>query len=232
MSGIKLEDILQIEKAMDTARDDNTPYAVYGKHDNGTFEVVGDANKTQQKYSDYVIRFRYRIEELPAIPEGSEVIANHFVIFSHTFKDITITPRSDITIVNSMMDILPFFAEMGSIREEREDLIEGLEKQYNARIKIEDETPSIIIGDESKRQELTKKVADVFETFGRKCLTLYINAGDQLQLALYNFVATLLQIDDELGAHMLPASVIKATVKIIETYPELYNEAETLFGLS
>lgn len=233
---ISLNDILKIEDAIDKARDDDTPYAVYAKGDSDVIEVIGDPNKTEVKETDFVIKFRYSVEELNGhIPEGARVIGNHYVIFSHKFEKINLSPAKDLTVVSSMLDILPFFAELESTFEEQSEQIEKLEKEYSAKIKIPaslSEKVKIVIPNESRKTELENKVNEVTETFSNKVIRLYVEAGDQLQLGLYNLVASLLGIDDELGAHMLPASVIGATVNIISTYPELLNEAEALFGLS
>ena len=237
-ANISLNDILKIEDAIDTARDDDTPYAVYGRDDTEVIEVIGDPNKTEVKKSNYNIKFRYTLEELNGnIPEGAEVIARRFVVFNHKFEDITLNPAKDLTVVSCMMDILPFFAELESTFEQRDSEIEGLEKEYNAKVKMptnmNEEKPVIVsIRDKNKIKELEQKIESITQKFGDTLVRLYVNGGDQLQLGLYNLVATLLGIDDDLGAHMLPGSVIRATMTIFTTYPELINESEVLFGLS
>lgn len=237
-ANISLNDILKIEDAIDTARDDDTPYAVYGRDDTEVIEVIGDPNKTEVKKSNYNIKFRYTLEELNGnIPEGAEVIARRFVVFNHKFEDITLNPAKDLTVVSCMMDILPFFAELESTFEQRDSEIEGLEKEYNAKVKMptnmNEEKPVIVsIRDKNKIKELEQKIESITQKFGDTLVRLYVNGGDQLQLGLYNLVATLLGIDDDLGAHMLPGSVIRAVMTIFTTYPELINESEVLFGLS
>jgi len=237
-ANISLNDILKIEDAIDTARDDDTPYAVYGRDDTEVIEVIGDPNKTEVKKSNYNIKFRYTLEELNGnIPEGAEVIARRFVVFNHRFDDITLNPAKDLTVVSCMMDIFPFFAELESVFEERNSEIENLEKEYNAKVKMptntNEEKPVIVsIRDKNKIKELEKKIESVTQKFGDTVVRLYLDGGDQLQLGLYNLVATLLGIDDDLGAHMLPGSVIRAVMTIFTTYPELINESEVLFGLS
>lgn len=238
-ANISLNDILKIEDAIDTARDDDTPYAVYGRDDTEVIEVIGDPNKTEVKKSNYNIKFRYTVEELNGnIPEGAEVIARRFVVFNHKFEDITLNPAKDLTVVSCMMDIFPFFAELESALEQRNAEIESLEKEYNAKVKMpttntNDEKPVIVsIRDKNKIKELEQKIDAIIQKFGDTLVRLYVNGGDQLQLGLYNLVATLLGIDDDLGAHMLPGSVIRAVMTIFTTYPELINESEVLFGLS
>lgn len=236
-ANISLNDILKIEDAIDTARDDDTPYAVYGRDDTEVIEVIGDPNKTEVKKSNYNIKFRYTLEELNGnIPEGAEVIARRFVVFNHKFEDITLNPAKDLTVVSCMMDIFPFFAELESALEQRNAEIESLEKEYNAKIKMptntNEEKPVISIRDKNKIKELDQKIDAITQKFGDTLVHLYVDGGDQLQLGLYNLVATLLGIDDDLGAHMLPGSVIRAVITIFTTYPELINESEVLFGLS
>lgn len=236
-ANISLNDILKIEDAIDTARDDDTPYAVYGRDDTEVIEVIGDPNKTEVKKSNYNIKFRYTLEELNGnIPEGAEVIARRFVVFNHRFEDITLNPAKDLTVVSCMMDIFPFFAELESALEQRNTEIENLEKEYNAKIKMptntNEEKPVISIRDKNKTKELEQKIESITQKFGDTLVHLYVDGGDQLQLGLYNLVATLLGIDDDLGAHMLPGSVIRAVMTIFTTYPELINESEVLFGLS
>lgn len=234
-NSISLNDILKIENALDTAREDDTPYAVYGRDDTEVIEVIGDPNKTEVKKSSYDIKFRYTMDELNGyIPEGAEVVANRFVVFKHYFEDITLNPAKDLAVVSAVMDILPFFAELEDTLDSRNEDIEKLANEYNAKIEMPKDTDSspVITMRGKGKEELERKLNEVTARFGETIIHLYVEGGEKLQLGLYNLVATLLGIDDELGAHMLPGSVIKATMQIITTYPELINESETLFGLS
>lgn len=56
------------------------------------------------------------------------------------------------------------------------------------------------------------------------------DAGEEMLLAVYNLVATFLGIDDIAGEYMLPGSVITALAQIVETHPEIFNEADVFFG--
>ena len=47
---------------------------------------------------------------------------------------------------------------------------------------------------------------------------------------MYDLVATVLDIDQELKDYMTQKSVVEATARIIELYPELVNESDTFFG--
>lgn len=47
--------------------------------------------------------------------------------------------------------------------------------------------------------------------------------------AMYDMVSVVLKIDSELADYMTPKSVLDATVKILLSYPEMVNEADTFF---
>ena len=47
--------------------------------------------------------------------------------------------------------------------------------------------------------------------------------------AMYDVVATVLRIDNELKDYMTPATVMDAAAKIFRQYPEMVNEADTFF---
>ena len=61
-------------------------------------------------------------------------------------------------------------------------------------------------------------------------LKVFADAGDEVFLALYNLVATFLDIDDKLGEYMLPFSVLSAFNNLAENHPELFNESENFFA--
>ena len=46
---------------------------------------------------------------------------------------------------------------------------------------------------------------------------------------MYDLVAAVLHIDDDLKEYMYPSSVFDAVSKIFMQYPELVNEADTFF---
>ncbi len=54
--------------------------------------------------------------------------------------------------------------------------------------------------------------------------------GDEFIDYMYDLVAKTLKIDDALIDYMLPESAMTATVKIIQNYPEIVNEAEAFFS--
>lgn len=54
--------------------------------------------------------------------------------------------------------------------------------------------------------------------------------GDEFVDDMYDLVAKTLKIDDALIDYILPESAMSATIKIIQEYPEIVNEAEAFFS--
>lgn len=181
--GMAPDEMLAISEKLKKTNEDTTPFAVVKDQ---KVSVIGDANKTGVKANDYEIKFRMPKDMFSEPPEGAKAIGP-FYMFSVSYKNIAVTPRSDLKIVDAIMKILPFFNKL------RED--GGVE--------------------ELSHEEL---------------LSIYVTAGDEVHLAIYNLVATFLGISDQFGEYMLPFSVISALNKIIDTHPEIFNEADVFFG--
>jgi len=182
-TGMKAKDFLAINNQIKKTNEDSTPFLISKDEE---LIVVGDANQTIVKRNDYTIKFRMLKEDLEVIPDGAQEVGDYYV-FSLIFDGITITPRSDLKIVDAIFKILPFFNQL------KED---G---------SIED----------SSREEL---------------LSIFAHAKEEIHLAMYNLVATFLGIDDHLGEHMLPFSVVGALNQLIDNHPEIFNEADVFFG--
>lgn len=176
-------DLLGLNKQLQKINEDDTPFAVV-KDDE--IAVVGDANKTEVKKNDYTVKFRVPISMFQQKPADAVVVGSSYV-FSVDFPDVTISPRSDLIIVDAIMKITPFF------------------KKLNENGSVDDLT----------NEEL---------------LSVFAYAGEEVHLAIYNLVATFLQIGDEIAPYMLPFSVIGALNEIIENHPEVFNEADAFFG--
>lgn len=54
--------------------------------------------------------------------------------------------------------------------------------------------------------------------------------GDEFVDDMYDLVGKFLKIDDALVDYMLPESAMKATLQILNEYPEIINEAEAFFS--
>ena len=182
-TAMKAKDFLAVNNQLKKTNEDETPFLISKDEE---LIVVGDANKTEIKKDDYNIKFRMPKSEFDVKPEGAKEIGNYYV-FSLVFDGITITPRSDLKIVDAIFKILPFFNKL-----KEDGNIEDL-----------------------SREEL---------------LSIFANAKEEVHLAMYNLVATFLGIDDHLGAHMLPFSVVGALSQLIDNHPEIFNEADVFFG--
>ena len=180
---MKAKDFLAVNNQLKKTSEDETPFLISKDEE---LIVVGDANKTEVKTNDYSIKFRMSKSEFDTKPEGAQEIGDYYV-FSLIYEGISITPRSDLKIVDAIFKILPFFNKL------------------NENGSVED----------LSREEL---------------LSMFANAKEEIHLAMYNLVATFLGIDDHLGAHMLPFSVIGALSQLIDNHPEIFNEADIFFG--
>jgi len=56
--------------------------------------------------------------------------------------------------------------------------------------------------------------------------SIFAREKKEAHLAVYNIVATFLDIDDETGRYMEPMSVFRVLGEIIEAHPEIINESE------
>lgn len=61
-------------------------------------------------------------------------------------------------------------------------------------------------------------------------MAIFESFDDEFYDAMYDVVSAVLKIDSELKDYMLPGTVLKATARIIEMFPETVNEADTFFG--
>ncbi len=120
MEAMKKTDLLAISKKLKQTNEDDTPFLVMKDQE---ISVVGDANKTEVKKDDYSIRFRMPKNKFDEKPEGAAEVGTYYV-FSIDFKGITITPRSDLKILDAVMKIIPFFNKL-----KENGSIEGLEKE-------------------------------------------------------------------------------------------------------
>lgn len=59
---------------------------------------------------------------------------------------------------------------------------------------------------------------------------IFSNISQEVYDSMYDMVAAVLHIGEELKDYMSPASVLEATANILRQYPEMVNEADTFFG--
>lgn len=223
MDKFTINDWLDINKSLEKAREDDTPHAVLN---NGNLAVVGDANKTEVKKVDYQIKFRFEEGELQAYPKNAKKVGK-YIMFTIDFEDIHINPRKDMLLVESALGIYPIITALTNVVETRNSQIEEMLKQAGAEY-TKDDDGQITLSQPNKQLE---DEIEVMKTQANiEMIHVYNQAGEQGQQSIYDFVKTLLNIDDVLADHMLPGSVLNALYATIVNNPEIFNETETVFG--
>jgi hypothetical protein len=223
MDKFTINDWLDINKSLEKAREDDTPHAVLN---NGNLAVVGDANKTEVKKVDYQIKFRFEEGELQAYPKNAKKVGK-YIMFTIDFEDIHINPRKDMLLVESALGIYPIITALTNVVDTRNSQIEEMLKQAGAEY-TKDDDGQITLSQPNKQLE---DEIEVMKTQANiEMIHVYNQAGEQGQQAIYDFVKTLLNIDDVLADHMLPGSVLNALYATIVNNPEIFNETETVFG--
>lgn len=223
MDKFTINDWLDINKSLEKAREDDTPHAVLN---NGNLAVVGDANKTEVKKVDYQIKFRFEEGELQAYPKNAKKVGK-YIMFTIDFEDIHINPRKDMLLVESALGIYPIITALTNVVDTRNSQIEEMLKQAGAEY-TKDDDGQIILSQPNKQLEDEIEVMKAQANI--EMIHVYNQAGEQGQQAIYDFVKTLLNIDDVLADHMLPGSVLNALYATIVNNPEIFNETETVFG--
>lgn len=223
MDKFTINDWLDINKSLEKAREDDTPHAVLN---NGNLAVVGDANKTEVKKVDYQIKFRFEEGELQAYPKNAKKVGK-YIMFTIDFEDIHINPRKDMLLVESALGIYSIITALTNVVDTRNSQIEEMLKQAGAEY-TKDDDGQITLSQPNKQLE---DEIEVMKTQANiEMIHVYNQAGEQGQQAIYDFVKTLLNIDDVLADHMLPGSVLNALYATIVNNPEIFNETETVFG--
>lgn len=223
MDKFTINDWLDINKSLEKAREDDTPHAVLN---NGNLAVVGDANKTEVKKVDYQIKFRFEEGELQAYPKNAKKVGK-YIMFTIDFEDIHINPRKDMLLVESALGIYPIITALTNVVDTRNSQIEEMLKKVGAEY-TKDDDGQITLSQPNKQLEDEIEVMKAQANI--EMIHVYNQAGEQGQQSIYDFVKTLLNIDDILADHMLPGSVLNALYATIVNNPEIFNETETVFG--
>jgi len=75
-----------------------------------------------------------------------------------------------------------------------------------------------------------KENGEIDSLSGEEMVKRLAYAGDQVIEGIYNLVAAFLNVGEELKFFMTGASVIGALATMIDTHPEVFNEADVFFG--
>lgn len=121
------EKFMAMKQAMDNAENDTTPFAVV---DDNEVKVVGDANKTETKKRDYVLKMAY-----PAAAEWREYVKNlknakvfnetpNYLGVERTFSNVWVPPAVHTAVQSTFLDLYKLFyiiTEDGQIRDMTND---------------------------------------------------------------------------------------------------------------
>lgn len=211
METITKEQLLSTHKTVETARESDSPFVV---RQNDGIAVIGDPNKTEKKESSYVVTFRFVKGELEEIPTNAKVI-DKYIIVNQKFDNITLNPRSDIILMRALQKLVGVFTEMDNILENRAESVTKLDAMANS----------------IDKEEYQNRLDKINEEYAEKVLDMYAYAGETAQNSMYDFVSKLLRLDDFMTDHLLATSVVSVFNGFILDNPNLWNEAESVFGL-
>lgn len=165
---ITLENYNKIEKALDDAQEDTTPFLVMQSDDK--LGISGDANRTERKSKCYTIRFRFPSILKDSIPEEINITreAENYVIGEYTVEDVYLSPRKDFIVLSSISKLIPYF---NKLNEENGDVTkledrEKLELIINTDVEILDAMYNVVEAFLQLSKELIDLVlpSSIFET--------------------------------------------------------------------
>lgn len=107
--GVRVKDMKRIQESLEEAHKDDTPFPVVTK---SGLAVVGDVNKTEEKYRDYTIEFHFdpmEIEEFGIDKDEIEKWVNGQAVVHMEFDHVTIKPRYRLEVDAAIVKILPYF---------------------------------------------------------------------------------------------------------------------------
>lgn len=107
---VDLEDMVEVQDKFEEAGHTDVPIAVVQKDG---LKVVGDANKTEVKSHDYSVRFRFPKTMAENINKN-DILKDlgEYVIVRFDFTDVHIVPRRDYEILESIIEIIPYFKKL------------------------------------------------------------------------------------------------------------------------
>ena len=212
MEKMSKEQLLQVHKAIDTARESEIPFVA--QSEDGKLNVVGDVNKAQPpKPITHTMMFRFTKDELGEVPQGA-VVVGRYVRIDVEYKDVILNPKNDLPLRRIAMDFYPFIESIDEIVQYKEKEIKELNRKYSNQ------------SDENYIKESER----IVDEFYKKIVDVYVFASDKTQDAIYKFVAKFLDIDDFMREHMMSTSVLNAFLEIVVSYPDIFNESESFFG--
>lgn len=131
-TGATLKDMKRIQGALKEAPKDDTPFPVVTKKG---LAVVGDVNKTEQKYRTYNIEFHFsppEIEELGIDESEIEKWTQGQAVIHMEFDHVTIKPRYRLEVDAAIVKILPYF---WNLNQETKEITERTDEELRDIVK-------------------------------------------------------------------------------------------------
>lgn len=203
---ISLESVKKTYGAVEKARESDRPFPSH--NDDGTIAVYGDANQTELEKFDIIAHFVFVKDELEVIPQGAKTYGR-YVSFDMKFDDVFINPRNNLKLLDCLVRIEPFWTSLDDIYDEQAKALDKLNKL----------DPDYQEKEDKINRDTMLKIAHE-----------YAYAEDDVQNAIYDFVGTFLNLDKYMQDHMSAYSAVECLVTVLAHNPELFNEAEQVFG--
>lgn len=125
-------DFMKLQNAREKAlAESDRPYLVIADDET---QVVGDANKTKQKFANYTVGFFLPKAEFPLDKKDivGETESKYLVEFE--YKDVTINPGNNIDVLEVLVELEPFFnkvTENGEVVDLTTDDVRDLLRHMN-----------------------------------------------------------------------------------------------------
>lgn len=120
MNHMAQEAYLQVKENIDTAQNDNTPYAAVIGDD---IVVNGDPNETVVTKKDYTAQFLIPEHEIQKYP-GAKPIGRGYALLELEYKDVFPSARRNLEFTSAAARLMPFYRKMddlGNIEELKEE---------------------------------------------------------------------------------------------------------------
>ena len=110
MANFTENDLIKIQSKINNAEKDSTPFAMIDGE--GDVSVIGDANRTEVKKREYVVKFRIPSQYKDLVPDSESILNGKYYVSTVKFSDIMITPRKDLKIVSAITALFPFLRDV------------------------------------------------------------------------------------------------------------------------
>ena len=230
---VSIKDLQKVGDKLEEAEDSNEPFIVHNEEDSLT--VIGDANETENKLMDVTIEYRFMEDELEEIPKDAETAQfgnTKYVVIPLEYKEVNLPARKDHKLMASAIRMQPYFVRANELRDEHIERVKQIEEKYGSVFKYDGQGNAISQSKNDKvKKTMEKAYVESHKQFSIDLVKLYGDQKDEVIDAIYTINQVLLDVDETINDHMTPYSAVLAILNIIDTFPNIFNEASVLFGL-